>query len=215
MQAGRWERLAPLTGVVFFVLLIPAFLLGGEPPDADDSTRTVIDFWTSNDDELIIGSIFAALAALFLLWFVGTLRSALRVAEGGTGRLSAIAYGGGLVLVAAAALGAGIQFAAADTAGDVPPAVTQTLSVMNSDVFFPFVVGTLGLLFATGLLTLRTGVLPAWLGWAAIVIGIVGITPAGFFGFIASLVWILVVSIVLYLRQPAAAGPPPRETPAM
>jgi hypothetical protein len=215
MRDGRWERLAPLTGVVFIALVIPVFLLGGEPPDADDSTQEVVDFWTSNDDELIVGAILAALAGLFLLWFVGSLRSALRTAEGGTGRLSAIAYGGGVILAGGIALSAGIQFAAADTAGDVPPEVTQVLSVLNSDLFFPFVVGTMGLLLASGLLALRTGVLPSWLGWAAIVIAVVGITPAGFIAFLASLVWILVTSILLYQRQPAPAAPTPREPPAV
>jgi Domain of unknown function (DUF4386) len=179
MRPGGLERFAPLTGVVFLALVIPAFVLGGEPPDADEKLGEVLDFWTSNDDELIIGALLAALAAFFLLWFVGSLRSALRDAEGGSGRVSAIAFAGGVVLAAGVALAASIQFAAADTAGDVEPAVTQTLSVLNSDAFFLVAVGMLTLLIAAGIVTVRTGVFPRWLGWGAIVAGILAVTRRG------------------------------------
>jgi hypothetical protein len=133
----------------------------------------------------------------------------LRAAEGGTGRLSAVAFGGGIVLAGAIALAAAIQFAGADTAGDVPPEVTQTLSVMNADLFFGFGIGILALLLATGLVVIGTGVLPTWLGWVAIVIGILSVTPAGFIGFLLWIVWTLVASIVLFLREGAAGAPPP------
>jgi hypothetical protein len=36
------------------------------------------------------------LSVAFFLWFLGSLRAVLRRAEGGVGRLSAVAYGGGL-----------------------------------------------------------------------------------------------------------------------
>jgi hypothetical protein len=146
-----------------------------------------------------------------LLWFLGSLRSALRAAEGGTGRLSAIAYAGGIVLAATAVADASIQFAVAESVGDVPPAVTQTLSVLYSDFFLGFPVGVGTLLLASGLAILRTGVLPVWLGWVALVLGIVSITPIGFFAFFAVLAWIVVVSVMLYRREP---GPTPRSGPA-
>jgi hypothetical protein len=209
MERRGLERFAPLTGVIFVALLVPVFFLGGEPPDADEKLPKVLDFWKDNDTELMIGAGLAAISAVFLLWFVGTLRSALRTAEGGTGRLSAIAYGAGIVLASWIALGASIQFAAADTAGDVAPAVTQTLSVLNSDAFFGFAVGVAALLIATGGLSIRTGFLPTWLGWVSVVIGIVALTPAGFFAFLAWIVWTLVVSWLLYARgrSPAVPGP--------
>jgi hypothetical protein len=216
MRRGGLERFAPLTGVLFVALFIPAFILGGEPPDADEKLGEVVDFWTSNDDELIIGALFGALATFFLLWFVGTLRSALRAAEGGSGRVSAISFAGGVVLVAGAALAVSIQFAAADTAGDVEPAVTQTLSVMNSDVFFTFGVGMAVLLIAAGIVIVRTAVFPRWLGWGAIVAGILSMTPAWFVAFGLWLIWTVIVAILLFRRgdteQPqssaAASGAP-------
>jgi hypothetical protein len=35
------------------------------------------------------------------------------------------------------------------------------------------------------------------LGWAALVIAVAAFTPAGFFAFLASIAWVLIVSIVL------------------
>jgi hypothetical protein len=207
MERRGLERFAPLTGVVFVALVVPVFFLGGEPPDADEKLPKVLDFWKSNDSELMWGAALAGLAAVFLLWFMGVLRSSLRTAEGGTGRVSTTAYAGGIVLATWIAFLASIQFAAADTAGDVAPAVTQTLSVINSDCFFGFAVGTATIFIAAGGLIIRTGFLPRWLGWISVLLGIAAVTPAGFVSFIGLLLWILAVSIVLFRRTPATPTP--------
>ena len=57
MSRGTLERFAPLTGIVFVVLVVIAFAVGGETPDVDDSTRKVVDFWTENDGEQIAAAI--------------------------------------------------------------------------------------------------------------------------------------------------------------
>ena len=44
MFGDSWERFAPLTGVVFFVLVVVGFLLGGDTPGADDSAAQVDAF---------------------------------------------------------------------------------------------------------------------------------------------------------------------------
>ena len=67
--------------------------------------------------------------------------------------------------------------------------------------------GIVVLMFASAICTLRFGALPKWLGWVALVIAIVSVTPAGFIGFLASFIWLLVVSIVLFLREGQAATP--------
>ena len=98
--------------------------------------------------------------------------------------------------------------------GDVPPIATQTLSVASSDFFFPFLAGIAIMSFASGICTLRFGGLPKWLGWVAIVIGIVTVTPVGFVGFLAAFIWVLVVSITLFLREGQAATPASPTAPA-
>ena len=47
--------------------------------------------------------------------------------------------------------------------------------------------------------------LPAWVGWLGFVLGLISLTPAGFFAFLVVLVWIAIVSVMLYQRQGPAA----------
>jgi hypothetical protein len=101
-----------------------------------------------------------------------------------------------------------MQFALADAADDLPPIAIQTLSALSSDFFFPFVIGGAIWLFATALVILRHGLLHPAFGWLAVVIAVVSISPIGFFGFIASILWILAVSIALYRKSSAPPSAP-------
>ena len=210
MVSGSWARYAPLAGLVAVVLLVVSVIVTGfDSVDTNDSTAKVVKFWLDNDSQQIAGAILGAIATVFLLWFLGSLRSAFRAAEGGTGRLSSIAYAGGIVLVGFALVDSALQFAVAESAGDVPPVVTQTLSTLYSDFFFGFPVGIGTLLLASALVILRTGVLPAWVGWAALVLGIISLTPLGFFAFFVVFAWIAVVSVMLFQRESRPVAPAP------
>jgi hypothetical protein len=205
MLSGSWARYAPLSGLVFVALVVVSIIVTGfDSVDSSDSTQKVVDFWNENDKEQVAGAFLGALALVPFLWFLGSLRSALRAGEGGTGRLSAIAYAGGIVLAAGGAADASLQFAVAESADDVPAGVTQTLSVLYSDFFLVFPVGVGTLMIATALVILRTKVLPVWLGWVALLLGIVSLTPVGFFAFLVVLAWVVVVSVVLFQQQSGA-----------
>jgi hypothetical protein len=206
MPRSTLERLAPLTGVLFVAFLVASFIVGGEAPDSDAPTAEVVSFWTDNDDENMISALLGALAAISLAWFGGSMRVALRRAEGDPGRLAALAFGGFLIAAVGGSLFCGIQFSAAETAGDVPDEVTQTLSVMNSDMFATFIIGTIVAFLASAVAILRFGALPRWLGYVAILIAVLGVTPAGFGAFIAAGVWILVVSVLLYREGTGASA---------
>jgi hypothetical protein len=214
MSNSRWERFAPLTGVVFFVLIAITFALSNDTPDTDSSTADTVGYWSAHDSRLITAAIVGTFAVVFLIWFGGSLRSALRRAEGGDGRLSNLAFAGILVVGITGAIGSNLMFVVADTVGDIPDTATQTLSVISEDFFLPFVAGSALLMFASGISALRYGGLPRWLGWVAIAIGIVSVTPLGFVGFIASFIWVLVVSIALYLAGRETVEPTPVPPPA-
>ena len=49
--------------------------------------------------------------------------------------------------------------------------------------------------------------LPVWLGWIAIVLGIVGMTPIGWIAFMGTGVWILIASVMLLLSERKVATP--------
>jgi hypothetical protein len=198
--------LVPLTGLLFVVLTVVSFLVGGEPPDPDEPIREIRDWWVDNDSANMIGAVIECLAAVSLLFFAASLRRTLRRREDGAGLLSVAAMAGGIVAAAGIGVDAAIRFAAADLADEISPVGTQTLSALWGDFFFPMVIGFATLVLAVSLSALATRFIPVWLGWIGILIVVVMFTPAGFFGFLASALWIAVVSILLW-RQEASAAP--------
>ena len=232
MERKGFERFAPLTGLLFLALAIASFIVGGEAPEADESLQEVIEFWEDNDSSQIASALLGVYAAFFLVWFAGSVRSAVARVEGAGSRLASLAFGGAVISAAGITVNAAVQFTAADSIGDISPEATQALSVFYSDFFFPFAVGNALFLTAAGLAAVRHGAFDRWLGWMAIVIGVISITPLGFFGFIGSLAWVGIAAVVLYRKTdpvgsgavppssggvpPSAGGPPPAgpEAPA-
>jgi hypothetical protein len=203
MTSGRWERLAPLVGAVFVVLVIVAFIpLGGNTPDNDATAQKVQSFYSKHTDRELVAAYVLALSVPFLVFFTSILYRAIRAA-GGRGRLATAAFGGGLLSAAGFAVAAAVHFAlasAGDKASTLP--TTQTLNVLDNMDFIPFVTGLGIMLLAAGLATLRYGgALPRWLGWAAVIVGIAIFIPfVGFVAFGLSGIWVLAASIVLYRR---------------
>jgi len=89
----------------------------------------------------------------------------------------------------------------------VPPEVTQTISVLYAELFFPFIGGIALMLLATGVAGLRYGVLPKWLAIVTLVLGVVAVSPIGFFVFIAALLWVAVVGVLLFQAENRAVDP--------
>jgi hypothetical protein len=196
----RGSALLPLTGVLFVVLLVVGFLIGGETPDADAPAREVVDYWTDHDGENMIGSALEALAAVSLLFFAATLRRiSTRWHDGSI--LPSVAYAGAIVAAAGIGVDASIRFAAADVAGDVDPAVLQSFNAAWANFFFPMVVGLAALILAMSLAGWRAQALPKWLAGIGILIFIVFFTPAGFISFLVGGVWIIVLSVMLWRRE--------------
>jgi hypothetical protein len=210
MNAARWPAFAPLTGVLFVVLAVIAFVVSGETPGTDDSPQKILDFYLDNRTDQIWAAAFLGWATVAFLFFLGVLTSTLRAVEGAVGRLSRVAFAGGVVLALGMAAFASFTFALGDTVDDgLTPQAAQTLNALNSDFFFPVAVGLGTLMIASGIAIISSRILPAWLGWIALVIGIVAITPLGFFGFLAFLVWTLIVSVLLWRAAAAVAAAPP------
>jgi hypothetical protein len=198
-----------LLGIGFVVLTVIAFAVGGETPDVNDSPQKVLDFYNDNDTSQQFAAALLAWGAVVLLFFLGVLRTTLADAEGGSPRLSAVAFAGGIVLSLGILSFAGFTFALGDAADHLSPVAAQALNTLNSDFFFPLAAGLGTLMLATGICSVRTGALPAWLGWLAIVIGIAAITPAGFFGFLAFGLWTIAASIVMWRAGADRAAAPP------
>jgi hypothetical protein len=218
MKTDHWW--APLTGIAFLVVLIAGFIVGGEPPDAGNSAQEIANWYRDNDSSAQFAAIMVGLAGVLLIFFAGTLRQALRRAEGEGHVLSLVAFAGAVILAVGAAFDATILFALADASDKIEPAQMQTLQALWDNDFIPIAMGTQVFLLASGLSIVRHGALAAWMGWVAIALGVVGLTPIGFAAFLGGAVWIAVASVMLALRARSAGAtaqptaPPPVASPA-
>jgi hypothetical protein len=213
-MSDRWSRFVPLTGVIFVALLVTTNVLFGSAPESGDSAAKVIAFYQAHRTRTEISSYLTGLSLFFGLFFYACLRDYLRRAKAGE-RLAATAFGGAVLFAVGGGLSAGLQFALADVPSKLSPAAAQALNLLENDMtVFALTAGIALLLMASGIAILRTRLLPVWLGWIAIVIAVVGLTPVGFFAFLAAGLWTLVTSILIYTHRDAATLVPRGETRA-
>jgi hypothetical protein len=205
------ESIAPLTGVAFVVLaIISVAVMGGEPPGADDPPREIVQHYIDNKDAIIVSGLIGVLATALLIFFAAHLRKVLSAAEGQGGSLPAVVLVGASILAVGLTIDGTITIAAAEAADDVDPIAVQALQALFDNDWLPMALGLGLFFFSSGLSIVRTGALPKWLGWIAIVFGVLAITPVFFVGFLGGALWILIVSVMLALRaRPASPAPPP------
>jgi hypothetical protein len=199
---GSIARLGSLTGVLFAALLAGVRVIEGSGlPDATASTSSAVAYWTSHRGSQMLTAVLVTFAAVCLAWYAGHLRSAIARAEGGSATLANITFGGGLLAAAAALATAGIEYAAAQTAGHVPGTVTQTLSALQADTFLPIAGGFAVFSLAAGIAVLKTGVMSSKLGWLSVVAGVLWLTPGEFVAIFLSVIFVAISSVVLYRRS--------------
>jgi hypothetical protein len=206
MNRGR-DWIAPLTGVAFVVVGIIGFAIGGEPKSADDPAREIVDFYVDNKDSVQIAAALSVVAGLLLIFFAAHLRKVLHEAGGEGEILSLVAFSGLLVVAVGFAIDAMIAFSLAEAADDIRPSAVQALQALWDNDFLPLVLGVLAFLWATGLSIVRTGVLPKWIGWVMILLGVVAATPVGFVSAIGAALLVFVLRIMLTMRARAPASP--------
>jgi hypothetical protein len=219
---AKGRRADAATGIVAMALLLVGFLLPGAPPKADDSIQKITDFFVDNRGEILAGNTLVALGAVFLLWWLGSLRSYLRAGEGGEGRLSAAAFGGGILgvtlTIAGAALFSGTVFKVAKL-GD--PTLNRALFDIGGDLFAIAGVGFTVFLGAAACSAARSGALPPWAYWLGSVAAVAQLVSVaaifassgflaaggamGFIAFISAALWVIAVSGLMMQR----GGVPP------
>jgi hypothetical protein len=195
----RWVRLLPVTGVLTVGLLVATFILSGSTPDHNASGSTVVSFYRDHQTAQMVSDLLGGLAVVFLVFFAGFLRAHLRNA--GAEGLAALSFGGALLLAVGGASFSGIGLALADVPNKLNPSAAQALNLLSNDFFFPFIAGTAVFLIGSGLAVARTRTLPRWLGWIAVLLGVLALTPIGFFAFYGVMAWVLLLSVLLLLRS--------------
>ncbi|HEX9847545.1 MAG TPA: hypothetical protein VGB33_03920 [Acidimicrobiia bacterium] len=203
MAGTRTERIAPLSGVVFVVLVAVAGLLvnKGDLPPAEE----LHTFFTEEATRIQVAGYLGVLSAVFLIWFAGSVRHSLRPAEGDTGRLSAVAFGGGavgggLVALVFSILAAGGNRGGAD-GGIGIDAATLTYDLYASVLGVALPVTLAALIGAASVVAFRTRTWPTWLAWISGILAVGSITPVSYIFSGLDVLWILTVSIWLFTKE--------------
>jgi hypothetical protein len=208
-----WQRLGAASGIVYVVVLLGPDLIQGGP--SEEPTMTVAEaivhscaITTAAQPTDAVIPILHTLGFLFFLFFLGSLWSALRRAEGDDGWLSAAAFGGGLASFAIKfASGAFGVAASRNACAGIDPQLWQVLQDMNSASFFLSFLPLTALVAASAVMAIRFGApLPRWLGGISAVVavallvdGMAGTLYPRDFGpsFLLFMLWMLAASIAL------------------
>ncbi|MBA3790350.1 MAG: hypothetical protein H0X23_03800 [Rubrobacter sp.] len=195
------RRLGAASGIFYVVLLIlGSDVLGGTETGA--------------------GILVELLGFAFFPFFLGSLWTCLRSAEGDGGWLSVTAFGGGLVALAVK-LASVAPILAVRASEGIDPGIAKALIAMNGASFVITFLPLAVMLSATAIVAIRTGVLPRWLGWVAAVValGLLGALSAAvvspsppewvFLPMLLFALWVVATSIALIRR---AGEPHPVET---
>lgn len=225
MSSRAWERLGAATGIVAALMLVVIAVFDpGEFPEATDPASTFASFVSEQGSNLRAQALFIATFATLLLWFLGTLRASLRRAEGGEGRLSSIAFGGGVATATMILVSGGIQAQTffQDIESLSPERIRDlwlAVTVVGDAAFGLSTFARAVLVGAASWCAIRFGGLPKWLGWLGMVIALASLVGGlavleagdeGIFGgiwfisFLAFFVWLLIAGIVLTIRTGTA-----------
>ena len=208
-------RFAPLTGIAAVVLGVLSFILAqtwADEPDTDAPAAEIALWMTDKSWEILISGWIWWLAAGAFLWFLGSLRSVLGPAEGGTRRVTSIAFSAGAVatVFAASLFVPVVAGAAADEFDDrtISPETADALWVLGSGVFLVAEIAFGVLIVAVALVVVRTGALPRWYGWLSALYGLwLLILPIGWIGLIGLPIWILLTTILVWMAESKAGAP--------
>ncbi len=203
-MSNSLRRLAPLTGIVFAALLVVTFA-SPSTPDVHATGVEVINHYKDHHNAHLIGDLAGGLGVVFFLFFISSLRSFFRDKEGADG-LSRAAFAGGILIAVGGAIFTSLDVALIDARNDITPQAAQAINVLSNDFFFPFEIGLVVFALCIGLAIIASAALPKWLGWVMVVIGVIALTPVGFFAFFVVLLWSAIVAILIYRRSGAPAA---------
>jgi hypothetical protein len=205
-MASKWERWAPLSGALAVPFWVVGVILVSTKAEGSKGPKILASYHQHSDGILLAGLLWS-IGVLLFIWFLASLRSHYLAAEGGSGRLTSLAYGGGLVAATMGLLIPGPDEVGALNKDDIDASGAAVLHHLG-DAFFIGAEYTLSVLFfASAILTLRHAALPRWLGWVSLLIGVVLlIGPIGWAALIfATPIWTIIVSILLYTRSKSPA----------
>lgn len=215
MNLGRVEeRLAPLDGiaaVVFWVAGVIVLQGPADQPETDASPARALEFFEEHSGAILLGTFLYMIGTLFFLWFLGLVRAQLGPAEGGTRRVTSIAYAAGIATAIANLLMPAVHATGAINNDNLSPEAAQVYLGLGVTFFYTAELAAAVFLLAVGLVSLGTEAFPKWLGWASLVLALwLLIVPIGWAALLYGFpLWLIVVSVLLWTRSRSGSRPDP------
>jgi hypothetical protein len=219
------EQIGAASGLLVAILFGVSFIVGLSPdvPSMDDPALKVAAYVSQNQDAIQVQVLLNTLAMFAFLWFLGSVRAGLRGAEGGAGRVSGIASGGGIVGATFVILANVFVATAALRPGETDPGLTRALVDLSSLSIGLGAAAFVVFFLAVASAALVDGGLPKVLGWLAVLAGVgaaVGVVTIftthgvfaadGAFGYWARyalfVAWVAVASALLVMSPPRRRG---------
>jgi hypothetical protein len=202
---GAVDRFSSLSGVLAVACwVIGLFVM--ESATNDDKGPQILANYKNHDQRILAGTVIWLIGTALFVWWLGHFRNRLLAAEGPAGRLTAVAFAGGIAAAICLALSPGGDAAGALGKDDVDASASLALHNIGTVFFFGAEYLLPVMLVATAVIALRTGVLPKWLAWVTLLVALVlFIGPIGWAALIFAFpIWVLIVTF-LFWREPAAA----------
>jgi hypothetical protein len=205
------RRLTPLMGIVSVVLfVISVFIIeSGDTPDAEASGAEVAAYYDGALGTLAVALIVWGVGTVALVWFLDGLRVLISRVSDQLGRLAFyFGFGFALFMVASFLPDLGASLASDNLERELEGASAEAIASLGDGFFIGAEAMVFGFFLFVGLAATRLRALPAWLGWLALLLGLIAlIPPIGWavvaFGFP---LWTLITSVVLLTqKEPAPA----------
>lgn len=184
--------------------------IGGMEPSFGAPAAEIVTFFENRDPTLAsLGGMLSVFSLVAFVWFLGALWDELRTAEGGSGSLSVIAVGSGLLAAAALSRPGGWPLAIFRIGEGLDPQIARLLFDEGNLNFANLWVSLGSMLLAAGLILRQSQRFPRWLGPASIVLGVglvlarlVWTSPVAFAPYVLFWLWLMVLGAIMWRRAP-------------
>lgn len=201
-MTSKFEKLLPYAGVLAGIL----FAIGGFLPTLSEKAGDpdAMTIMSDNATKNTIGAVAWAAFCVAMLFFAAALRRSLRSGEAGESTYSGVAYAGAVLVAGAQALVALLMFAGLDAADNNDQAAFDAIAYLGTNNWILWVAPSAALLLATGLGGLHNAVLPRWLAFVTVGLGVLCfLGPGGIAVYFVTPIWLVVTGIVLAQRERA------------
>ncbi len=202
-----FTRWAALSGAVYVVLFVigTICLFSGAPSGDDAPSKFRAWFGDSGHrDRLHVGWVLIGFSLFFLLWFVAALRRSVSAGDR-DGILTTVVGFGGTIYIAVTFVAIGIEDGIKTMSDDtyrhqVFPELIHAADDAGWVIHAGGAAGLAAMIMAASYAFMSRGTWPRWAGWVGIVVGVLSLAAIVFFPQFLFLLWILVVSVLMFLR---------------